>query len=119
MKIQNLQFSDYRMFNPTKDEVIVDEECNDKAKSLIAYWLDDSMATPIIKDETLKKSWEANVERHKEDNDDSPYWEHLIKFLEGYDSSEWIGYEISSYGLVCSAVFFIVDKEVIVEEKVN
>ncbi len=119
MEIYSLDYSLYKMFNQGTGEVIVDEECDDNAKSLIAYWLDDSIDNPIINNETLKTAWEAFAEWYEEDNEESPYWEHLIKFLEGYDSSEWIGYEISSYGLVCSAVFFIVDKEVIVEEKVN
>ena len=82
MDVYSLYYSNYKMFNSTTGEVIVDEECNDHAKPLIAYWLDDSIDSPIINYETLKTAWETFIERYGEDNDESPYWEDLIKFIE-------------------------------------
>ena len=120
MEISYMCYSQFKIYNPLTDEIIVDEECDDNAKSLIAYWLDDSIFEPIINNETLKAAWEAFAERHEEDNGESPCWEDLIKFLEEYSSAEWTGYEITSYGMACgpvtSTVVFIVDRDVIVEE---
>jgi hypothetical protein len=120
MIIYNLDYSEYKILNPVTNEKIVDEECNDDAKSLIAYWLDGYMSEPVINDAKLQEAWEAFAERYEEDNDESPYWEHLYKFLVEYDSSEWIGYEITSYGIacgpICSTMLYVVDKDVVVEE---
>lgn len=120
MIINNLDYSEYRIYNPRTGEVIVDEECNDDAKSLIGYWLDGFIDKPVINDRKLLAAWEDFIVRHKEDNCESPYWEHLYKFLEDYDNPEWVCYEITSCGLacgpICSTVVYIVDKDVIVEE---
>lgn len=120
MIIYNLDYSEYKIFNPVTNEVIVDEECNDDAISLIASWLDGYMSEPVINDAKLQEAWEAFVERHEEDNGESPYWEHLYKFLEEYENPEWIGYEITSYGIACgpisSTMLYVVDKDVVVEE---
>lgn len=120
MEIYSLDYSNFKMFNQGTGEVIVDEECDDNAKSLIAYWLDDSVDNPIINNNTLKSAWEAFTERYKVDNDESPYWEDMIQFLEEYDTTEWIGYEITSSGIACGpvsyTVVYVVEKDVIVEE---
>lgn len=108
------------MFNQTSGEVIVDDECDDHAKSLIAYWLDDSIDNPIINNETLKTALETFVEKSNQCNGNFFYWEDLIKFLEDYDQPEWIGYEITSSGIACGpvsyTVVYIVTKDVVVEE---
>lgn len=120
MEIYRLDSSNYKIFNQSSSETIVDEECDDNAKSLIAYWLDDSIESPIIKNETLKTGWEAFVIKFKQDDGNFLYWEDLITFLEEYNSPEWIGYEITSYGIACGpvsyTVVYVVDKDVIVEE---
>ena len=109
------------MYNPSTSEVIVDEECNDDAKSLIGYWLGGFLDEPHINNETLKLAWEAFVGKSNIDIAHSLYsWDALGKFLEEYDNPEWIGYEITSSGIACGPIsfteVFIVDKDVIVEE---
>jgi hypothetical protein len=50
MKITELEYSNYNMYNPATGEIIINEECNDNAKSLIAYWLREVFEDPFIKD---------------------------------------------------------------------
>ena len=121
MKIYSCNYSDYRMLNPTTGEVIVDEECNDDAKSLKGYWIGDFLNEPIINDDKLKTAWEAFVDNFNKDNLGTPFcWDDLDKFLEVFDNPSWIGYEITSIGMACGpigyTVVYIVDKDVIVEE---
>jgi hypothetical protein len=121
MKIYRLDYSNYKMLNPTTGEVIVEEECNDDAKSLKGYWIGDFLNEPIINDKALKTAWETFVENFNKDNCGTPFcWDALDKFLEVYDNPSWIGYEITSSGMACGpisyTVVYIVDKDVIVEE---
>jgi hypothetical protein len=121
MKIYRLDYSNYKMLNLTTGEVIVEEECNDDAKSLKGYWIGDFLNEPIINDDKLKTAWETFVENFNKDNRGTPFcWDALDKFLEVYDNPSWIGYEITSSGMACGpigyTVVYIVDKDVIVEE---
>jgi hypothetical protein len=120
MIIYNLNYSEYKIFNPTTGEVIVHHDCDDDASSLIAYWINGIIDEPLIKNEELNKAWETYVDKYKKDNDIYPGYEELYKFLEGYDNPEWLGFEITSNGIACGPVSFtvvyIVDKDVIVEE---
>lgn len=121
MKIYSLNYSNYKMSNSLTGEVIIDEECNDDAKSLKGYWIDDFLNEPIINDDKLKAAWESFVENFNKDNHGTPFcWDDLDKFLEVFDNPSWIGYEINSSGMACGpigyTVVYIVDKDVIVEE---
>jgi hypothetical protein len=121
MKIYSLDYSDFKMLNPTTGEVIVDEDCNDDAESLKGYWTGDFLNEPNINDEVLKTAWEAFVENFNKDNYCTPVcWDVLDKFLEVFDNPSWIVYEITSNGMACGpiglTVVYIVDKEVIVVE---
>ncbi len=55
-----------------------------------------------------------------EDND-TPYWDALVNFLEEYESQEWIAYKINSSGIACGMInyttVFVVDKDVIVVDE--
>jgi hypothetical protein len=109
------------MVNPTTCELIVEEECNDDAKSLIGYWLGGFLDEPHFNNETLKAAWEAFVENFYRDNSGTPFcWDALDKFLEEYDNPAWIGYEITSSGIACGPIsfteVFIVENDVVVEE---
>jgi len=82
MEIHSLYLSNYKMVNPITAEVIVDEECDDNAKSLIAYWLGGFLDEPHFNNETLKSSWDALVENFNKDNSGTPFcWDALDKFL--------------------------------------
>lgn len=121
MKIYNLDYSNFKMHNPTTGEVIIDEECNDGSKSLQAYWLGDYSH---FNNETLKAAWIAFVDNNNVvENNDTTFWDALDKFLEEYESQEWIAYKINSSGIACGMInyttVFIVDKDVEVEEIVE
>jgi hypothetical protein len=121
MEIYSFDYSNYKMSNLHTGEVIVEEECNDDAKSLKGYWIGGFLNEPIINDKALKTAWEAFVENFNKDNLGTPFcWDALDKFLEGFNNPSWIGYEITSSGIACGpidyTVVYIVDKDVIVEE---
>jgi hypothetical protein len=108
------------MFNTITNEIIIEGECDDDAESLIAYWLGDLFEEPLIKDETFKAEWEAYVTEYEKENNCQPGFAELESFIERYDSTSWIAYEITSYGMACgpvtSTVLLVVNKDVIVEE---
>ncbi len=56
MKIYKMNSSIYKVFNSLSGEYVVDEECDDNAKDLIAYWLGDYSH---YNNETLKAAWIA------------------------------------------------------------
>jgi len=124
MKIKDLEISDYKMFNPNNNDVIVDQKLNEKSASLIAYWIDEVFLEPFINNSKLEKSWEDFLAKYEEENDgDLPYLDDLVKFLEEYNSSEWIVYAITESGIACGPVsnttWFVVDKDTLVEENSN
>jgi hypothetical protein len=121
MEIYSIDYSDYKMFNPITGEVIVEEECNDDAKSLKGYWMGGFLNEPIINDKALKTAWEAFVENFNKDNHGTPFcWNALDKFLRVFDNPSWKAYEITSSGIACGpigyTVVYVVDEDVIVEE---
>jgi len=70
---------------------------------------------------TLKAAWTAFVEKYNiVENNDTPFWDALTKFLEGFQSTEWIAYKIFSSGIACGMInyttVFVVDKDVEVAE---
>ncbi|HUX59440.1 MAG TPA: hypothetical protein VMV77_20880 [Bacteroidales bacterium] len=121
MKLIELDYSDYKMYNPVKDETIVDEELFEDSESLIAYWVDEVLLEPFIKDPALKESWDDFIAKVEEETDgDTPDWEEAQKFLEEYNAPNWIVYAITSSGIACgpvsSAVWHVVDKDTLVTE---
>jgi len=120
MKFINLDYSEYRMYNPVKNEVIIEEDCDDDAESLIAYWFSEVFDEPLIKDDLLRSSWEEFSAKYEAENDDTPGYEELEKFLSEYDAAEWIVYIICSSGIACGPIsntgWFVVDKDTLVEE---
>ena len=73
------------MFNSQTGEVIVDEECDDNAKSLIGYWLDDFAH---FNDETLRKAWETYEEQINKGKIDNYFnWKALTKFIKAIQCS--------------------------------
>ena len=121
MKIVELDYSDYKMYNPVNDDVIIDEELNEESESMIAYWVDEVLLEPFIKDPVLKESWDAFLAKVEEETDgDTPDWEEVQKFLEEYDAPNWIVNAITSSGIACgpisNTVWHVVDKDIVVTE---
>jgi len=121
MKINKLEYLSFKMYNPVTGEVIIDGEWSDEPKSLIAIWSDYAFEEPDIKNEAFKKDWETFEAKYKQEHDCDSDFDTLDKFLEEYDSSDWIVFEIGNSGLSCgpgaSTAWFVVDKDTIVEEQ--
>lgn len=114
MKIYNLACNNFKMYNPTTGEAIVDEECDDNAKSLIGYWLDDFAH---FNNKRLQEAWEnyaGKISKGKINNYFN--WKTLTKFIKQYYAHEWIAYHINVCGYDSYTVLFVVDKAVIFEE---
>jgi len=70
---------------------------------------------------TLKAAWTAFVEKNNiVENNDTPFWDALVEFLEEYESQDWIAYKIFSSGIACGMInyttVFVVIKDVEVAE---
>ena len=101
MKIEHYDTSDYRILNPVTGEFILDEQCNDNADSLIGYWLDEVFREPNLKNEDLKRSWEAFEEKYETESEYIMELEDLVRFLDEYDNPNWKVLEITSHGIAC------------------
>ncbi|WP_320112055.1 hypothetical protein [Draconibacterium orientale] len=114
MKIYNLACDNFKMYNPKTREAIVDEECDDNAKSLIGYWLDDFAH---FNDENLQEAWENYSEKLNRGKSDIYFnWKALTKFVKQYNAPDWIAFHINVGGYDSYTVLFVVDKNVEVEE---
>jgi len=116
MEIIYLEFLDYKMYNAKTGEVIMDESCDDTSESLKGLWVDTVFDVPIIKDEKLLEKWNQFLEIF--DNGDYDFEDFTI-FLDEYDDDDLIVYEICNgiaYGSDSSTAWFVVDKDVVVEE---
>jgi hypothetical protein len=103
MQFTELELPGFNVYCPASGECILkeDEPCNDDAKSLIAYWVDEVMDEPMIKSEQLRKDWESYREENK-DEDDFYTWELLEKFLKEYPEPFWACFKITICGMGCS-----------------
>ncbi|HOO99256.1 MAG TPA: hypothetical protein PLV06_06075 [Bacteroidales bacterium] len=121
MEILNYDFSEYKIYNPVRGDVIVDPECDDDAPSLHAYWFTEMITEPMIKDPGLSEAWESFIKKAEEEDENFMLWsDDLVKFLEGYDNPAWKVLEVTSSGIACgpvsSTIWFVVDKETEIEE---
>jgi hypothetical protein len=117
MKTIKLNYSKFKVYNPVKKDVIIDEECDDKSPSLIAYWHSACFPEPLANNKEIAERWQ----QYLEDIDDIPDFDYLETFLKEYDNPEWIVYVIEGYGMSCGpvsdTVWLVVDKDTIVIKK--
>lgn len=87
---------------------------------LIACWVDMVVEEPEINNESFKADWETFAAKYEEENKGLSDFDILDKFFEEYDSFDWVVYEISNGGISCGpgsgTAWFVVDKDIIVEE---
>jgi hypothetical protein len=110
-----------RLYCPSTGEIIlsqVEEFLKEDAESLIAYWVDECIDDPLIKDEKLKAAWDnyytANIAEK------NPEWGVYRNFFTSYPADEWIAYECEFNGSGCGpfsySVILIVKADAIFEE---
>jgi hypothetical protein len=121
MKIIDLDYTEYKMHNPVTGEIIVDMECNEVARSMKAYWVDMAFNEPHFNDAELQAAWESFTSDYEKNNYGvRPDYEALEVFLQDHDNPQWIVFRIESSGMsngtVSSTAWYVVEKEVIVEE---
>lgn len=118
MKIIRFEYNDYKVYNPIKGDVIIDDDdCNDESPSLIAYWHSACFPESTINNKEFNERWKQYII----DIDDMPDSDYLEIFLREYENPEWIVYIIDSCGMGCGpsfdTIWLVVNKYTIVEEK--
>lgn len=121
MEIQEFTSAFYKIYNPVAGDTIIDDDCDDEAESLIAYWVTEVFEEPVMNDNTFAEAWNKYTSDYKNDNDgESPDYDALIKFLSEYENPEWKVLEITSYGMACgpitSTLCMVVKKDCVFEE---
>ncbi|MBN1131835.1 MAG: hypothetical protein JXR52_07160 [Bacteroidales bacterium] len=120
MEIKRIYSNNFRLYNPVTKEIIIDDGCNDDAKSLVGYWHTAFFEEPVLNGDALKSAWEEWVSRIEEEEESKVGFDDLDKFLEAYDHPGWKAYVIESSGIACGPVYdtlwMVVDKDVIFED---
>jgi hypothetical protein len=97
MQIVKLDLNHYNFFCPaTGEQILSDVECNDDAKSLQGYWVDEFFEEPIIKNKTLATDWNS-FQKKNDANYDSPF-EMLRDFFTKYEKPGWVVFELCHEG---------------------
>jgi len=101
MKIERYEYDDFMITDTKTGEKIVDHEGYvEEAGSLIAFWINEIIDEPTIKDDGLKKSWEKYFDKVFENEE----WPDMEEFFSGYDNPDWKVLETVSYSLACGPV---------------
>ena len=97
MQIVKLELKHYNFFCPATGEQILSEEyCNDDAKSLQGYWLDEFIDEPVIKNKTLAKDWKTFQKKNQDPVENSS--DLLRSFFTNYQKSDWVVFELTNKG---------------------
>ena len=102
MQFIELELTSFNFYCPFTGEYILldDEPCNEDAKSLIAYWVDEVIDEPMIKSETLRQEWETFYK--KKGGRYTYTWNALEKFLKQYPEPFWVCFKITICGMGCA-----------------
>ncbi len=123
MKIEYFDGTDYKIYNPVTNEVVIEEEANEGSESIIALWLDEEIEEYSLKDKTFNKAWEAYSNSYKVANDGcTPDNDAILDFLENYENPLWKVFVVNSIGHACGpfgTVILVVDKDLVFEDKSN
>lgn len=97
MQIIKLELTHYQFFNPaTGEQILYEEDCNEDAKSLMGYWIDEFLDEPFIKNKTLEKAWKK-FQKNAHQDFESPF-EKLRTFFSNYPEKGWAVFELTSEG---------------------
>lgn len=106
MQLLNLELDHFNLYCPsTGEKILSPEDVNENAKSLKAYWVDEVMYEPFIKDEALEQAWKVFIEKYEEEHDEFPDYEEIETFLVNYPEPNWVIYKITNHGIACGPVW--------------
>ena len=117
MQLIKLELNHEYLYCPVTGQLIQDPEMGygDIVESVRGYWIGEIADQPEIKDEKLGKAWEVFCEA----NEDAS-WK-VTRFLEEYDASNWVVFELTSYGMACgpvsSTIWYVIDMDRVLEEE--
>ena len=116
MQIIHLESSTLNLYNPSTGEVIAHEDTgyNEEARSLMGYWLHETMNEPLIKNPELKQAWEAYMEEtdaRLEADDDYPGPD-VDEFLGQYEHPDWIAFRVETWGMIGEVGWFVLEMEI-------
>jgi hypothetical protein len=123
MNYNELELDHYNFFCPvTGVQILGESHCDESAPSLKAYWVDEVMDEPVIKDPGLEAAWAQLLEKFEEDEDgDFLMGDDLKKFLTNYVAPNWSVFEITTSGMSCgptsSTVWLVIDLNTELEEE--
>jgi hypothetical protein len=105
MQIIELELTHFNFFCPaTGERILSSEECNDDAKSLMGYWLDEFLFEPYIKDKDLLKAWQKEVKRLDKLDASQSIWDEFESFLRNYNVHNWVVFKLTASGIACGPV---------------
>jgi hypothetical protein len=112
-----------RMYCPSTGETIFGpglEEVNENAVAFIAYWHDEIIDDPIIRNPKLSNAWNDFYSKWSDTGaDEIGITEALVKFLKEYINDAWKVYEccINSFacGPIRSTVWYVVPADTVIE----
>jgi hypothetical protein len=116
MQIIQLELGHLNFYCPATGEPIneANNTCNETAKSLQGFWVNEIIYEPHFNNTELEKDWNNFViifEKEKEDEYLEP--SDLLTFLEKYDHPNWVVFEITTTEFACgpisSTVWFVID----------
>jgi len=124
MKITDYGFLDLKIWNPVTNEIILDDIFpKEDAASLKGIWYLDCFEEPDIKDMELREGeWELFL-KHFNKEETGRMWPYFAieQFLLEYDDPDLQvirhSSSIVSHGIGGTVVWYVVDKDVVVEKK--
>lgn len=102
MKIVELELPHFNFYCPATGECILreDEPCNDDARSLQAYWIDEVFDEPMIKNTQLAADWSTFSKKNR--NNFQSSFDMLEDFFRQYDEMNWVVFKLIFSGMGCS-----------------
>jgi hypothetical protein len=100
MQIIELELDYYDFFCPaTGEQILYEDDCNEDAKSLQAYWVDLFFEEPFIKNIKLANAWENFLE--KNENKSQGSFKMLEDFFRQYPEPHWVVFSLTNSGVGC------------------
>lgn len=122
MQIIALELDHLNFFCPaTGEQILSPTDCNEEAASLKGYWVDEVLYEPFLKDEQLKKDFEAFMQYHEEQEEYfSLGFKELEHFFTEFDAPNWVVFKITTRGIgcggpMCSTVYKVIDMNTLSE----
>jgi len=120
MQIITLELENLNLYSPSTGEVLCHEDTgtNEDARSLMGFWTQELMDTPLIKNPALLQAWDAYMEESdaRLEADDEYPGPDVDEFLFQYDHPTWIAFRIDTWGMIGDVAWFVVEMEKIADE---